>query len=190
MFPSWPTPLLSLHPGLLQLKTSRSPKAHQPTPQTHSSKIPSVHVAHVVHGPSACPDRVSLLGTTICTWDHTGSLRAFHCFFRATGAMEMDTRSSWSPYMVHPFRLEEYTGVVLQTFALRFSTALNPAETQPGICVLFVLDYRISRTSNKSSPTGTRDTRKSQRPYIVRWVETLSRRQVSTNEWDEARTGQ
>ena len=101
----------------------------------------------------------------------------------------MYARSTWSSsYMAHPFRLEEYIGVVPQMFGLRFSTALNPAKTQPGLCVLFVLDHRISRTSNKSSPTGTRDTRKNQRPYIVRWVETLGRRQVPTNEWDEART--
>ena len=44
---------LSSHPDPFRPKTNESPQTHRPTPQTRvTSKIPSVHVAHVVHGPS------------------------------------------------------------------------------------------------------------------------------------------
>ena len=33
--------------------------------------------------------------------------------------------------MVHSFRLEEYTGVVPQVFALRLSNTANPTDTHP-----------------------------------------------------------
>jgi len=56
--------------------------------------------------------------------------------FRAAEAMEWTPDRPGHLSWCIRFRLEEYTGFVPQMFALRLSTALNPADNNLGICIL------------------------------------------------------
>ena len=139
----------------------------RPTSQMRvTSKIPSVHVAHVVLGPSQVRT-LSLLGRSIAVHriHQTLFVRSI-VSFRSADAME------WTPdcpsCMVHPFRLEEYTGAVPQMFALRLPNAVKPADTHPEhrhpLRARSPHKQGFKQETLRKLPIGTRDTGKSQRP--------------------------